>query len=143
MLYNVSYNNTEITKKIDAELGRAFSFRERILQKGIGSPRLNILACSIQIYNLLILDNNRNVCNIELRAEGILIGFRSLLESYVLPIPYYKLALYKGKSNSYTLYRDNYFVEIEAKPNDGRVHAFMTRILNEKAKRHSPPLEEL
>ena len=143
MLYNVSYNNPEITEKIDAELGPPFSLRERIRQGGIGSPRLVILSTSIQIHNLLILDNNRNVCNIELRPEGVLLGFRSLLESYALPIPYYKLVLYKGKSESYTVYRDNYFVEIEAKTKDQRVHKFINRILNEKAKRQAPPLEEL
>ena len=143
MLYNVSYNNPETTEKIDAELGKAFTLKERIRQGGIGSPRLVILSTSIQIHNLLILDNNRNVCNIELRPEGVLLGFRSLLESYALPIPYYKLVLYKGKSESYSIYRDNYFVEIEAKAKDKRVHKFINRILNEKAKRQAPPLEEL
>ncbi len=143
MLYNVSYNNPEITRKINEELGKPFSFRERIQQGGIGSPRLNILSSSIQIYNLLILDNNRNVCNIELRPEGILIGFRSLLESYAFPIPYYKLVLYKGKSDSYSFHRDNYYIEIEARPQDLRIHKFISRILAEKVKRHSPPLEEL
>lgn len=143
MLYNVSYNNPETTEKIDAELGKAFTLKERIRQGGIGSPRLVILSTSIQIHNLLILDNNRNVCNIELRPEGVLLGFRSLLESYALPIPYYKLVLYKGKSESYSIYRDNYFVEIEAKAKDERVHKFINRILNEKAKRQAPPLEEL
>ena len=141
MLYNVSYNNPEITEKIDAELGKPFSLKERIRQGGIGSPRLVILSTSIQIHNLLILDNNRNVCNIELRPEGILLGFRSLLESYALPIPYYKLVLYKGKSESYSIYRDNYFVEIEAK--DKRVHKFINKILEEKLKRQAPPLESL
>lgn len=143
MLYNVSYTNPEITQKINEELGKPFSFKERIQKNGIGSPKLIILSRSIQIHNLLILDNNRDVCNIELRPEGILIGFRSLLESYALPIPYYKLVVYKGKSDSYTLYRDTYFIEIEARPKDHRVHAFMQRILKEKAQRHSPPLEEM
>ena len=143
MLYNVSYNNPEITDKINTELGKPYTWKERIQLGGIGSPKLIIMSSSIQIYNLLLLDNNRNVCNIELRPEGILIGFRSLLESYALPIPYYKLVIYKGKADSYSLYRDNYFVEIEARTQDRRIHDFINRILSEKAKRHSPPLEEL
>lgn len=143
MLYNVSYNNPEITEKINSELGKPFTIKERIKQGGIGSPKLIVLSSSIQIYNLFLLDNNRNVCNIELRPEGILIGFRSLLESYALPIPYYKLVIYKGKANSYSFYRDNYFIEIEARTKDERIHKFVNRILAEKAKRHSPPLEEL
>lgn len=140
MLYNVSYNDQKITQKIDSELGKPFSFKERWQQGGIGSPRLNILSCSLQIRNLLLLDNNRDVCNIELRPKGILIGFRSLLESYALPIPYYKLVVYKGKAHSYSLYRDTYFMEIEARPQDERIHRFMKRILEEKSQqisRHS------
>ena len=97
MLLNVSYNNKQISRKIDAEVGKPFSLKERIKLGGIGSSKLIITETSVQIHNLLILDNNRNQCNIEMRPNGILVGFRSLLESYVLVIPYYKLSLYKGK----------------------------------------------
>ncbi|NND62187.1 MAG: hypothetical protein HKN48_03220 [Flavobacteriaceae bacterium] len=130
MLVNVSYNNKSITKTIDAELGKPFTLRDRIKMGGIGSPRLVITNTSVQINNLLILDNNRNYCNIELRPKGIIIGFRSLLESYALIIPYYKLTLYKGKAEEYSLYRDNYFVKIEAR--DKGVHKFIRKLIRIK-----------
>ena len=74
---------------------------------------------------------------------GILVGFRSLLESYALVIPYYKLSLYKGKADEYSIYRDNYFVKIEAKANDKSIHKFMTRILKYKSDTSTTRIEDL
>tara|TARA_R100001369_G_scaffold66234_1_gene93424 strand:- start:1999 stop:2424 length:426 start_codon:yes stop_codon:yes gene_type:complete len=141
MLLNVSYNNKQVTRKIDAEVGKPFPFTKRVQMGGIGSSKLIITETSIQINNLLILDNNRNQCNIEMRPNGILVGFRSLLESYVLVIPYYKLSLYKGKAEEYSIYRDDYFVKVEAK--DKATHKFMNKVLAAKAKASPTRLEDL
>ena len=143
MLLNVSYNNKQITKKIDAEVGKPFSLAERFKRKGIGSTKLIITETSVHIYNLLILDNNRNQCNIEMRPNGIIVGFRSLLESYALVIPYYKLALYKGKAEEYSIYRDQYFIKIEAKAKDKSIHKFIQKVLEAKAMATHARLEDL
>lgn len=143
MILNVSYNNKQVKKTIDELLGKPFTLVERFKMGGIGSPHLVITETSTQINNLLILDNNRNVCNIEMRPEGILVGFRSLLESYVLVIPYYKLSLYKGKAEEYSIYRDNYFVKIEAKKVDKNTHKFMQKVMEAKAKKAPTRLEDL
>ena len=143
MLLNVSYNNKKIKNTIDEEVGKPFSWKERIQNGGIGSSKLIITEASIQIHNLLILDNNRNICNIEMRPKGILVGFRSLLESYVLVIPYYKLSLYKGKAEEYSIYRDNYFIKIEAKTKDKATHQFMNKVMKAKAKATPTRLEDL
>ncbi len=132
MLLNVSYNDKEITRKIDAELGKPFTLRERIKMRGIGSPKLILNETSIQISNLMNLDNNRNVCNIELRPLGIIVGFRSNLNSYALIIPYYKLVVYKGKAEEYSIYKDNYFFKIEAKTKDKQVHNFIKKMMDAK-----------
>ena len=81
--------------------------------KGVGSPQMNITQASIDIHNLLVLDHNRNTCNIELRPKGIIVRFRSLLETYALIIPYYKLNIYKGKADEYSVYKDQYFIKVE------------------------------
>lgn len=143
MLLNVSYNNKQVTKKIADEVGPPFSLAERIKRRGIGSSKLIITQTSVHIHNLLILDNNRNQCNIELRPNGIIVGFRSLLESYALIIPYYKLSLYKGKAEEYSIYRDDYFIKIEAGAKDTAVHKFMNKILAEKAANTPTRLEDL
>jgi len=141
VLLNVSYKNKQVTKKIEAEVGKPFTFKERLQLGGIGSSKLIITETSVQIHNLLILDNNRNQCNIEMRPNGILVGFRSLLESYILVIPYYKLSLYKGKAEEYSIYRDDYFVKVEAK--DKATHKFMNKVLAAKAKASPTRLEDL
>ncbi|MFT4943615.1 MAG: hypothetical protein ACJAYD_000933 [Patiriisocius sp.] len=132
MLVNVSYNNKQIDNKIDKEIGKPFSLSERFKLKGIGSPKLIITQTSVQIHNLLILDSNRNQCNIEMRPQGIIVGFRSLLESYALVIPYYKLVLYKGKAEEYSIYKDNYFIKIQARGKDKEIHRFIQKVLNAK-----------
>jgi len=131
MLVNVSYNNPELRRKIDDVVGKPFTLRERWELKGIGSPKLFISGTSIEIHNLLVLDNNRNSCNIELRPKGIIVRFRSLLETYGLIIPYYKLTLYKGDLGVYTVHVDNHFIRVQA--DTKAIQKFFVRLLGYKA----------
>jgi hypothetical protein len=134
LFLNVSYNNKSITREIDETLGKAFTLKERIRMRGIGSSPLVITDASESIQELLDRDSNRNICNIELRPKGIILGFRSLLESYVLLIPYYQLVIYKGTAETYSIYKHTSFVKINATPKDRRVHKFIQKVLREKAK---------
>jgi hypothetical protein len=126
MLRNVSYNNSIIKSEINDLLGKPFTIFERIKLGGVGSPKYFILKTDIKITNLLNLDNNTNQCNIELRPRGIIISFRSLLETYGLVIPYYKLKLFKGQSNVYSIYIDEYFIKILA--NKKNEHEFIKKL---------------
>jgi hypothetical protein len=131
MLTNVTYSNPEITRKIESLVGKPFTLKDRIRLGGVGSPPFVIRESSLEIRNLLLLDNNRNRCNIELRPGGIIIGFRSLLESFALIIPYYKLSILKGDLGVCTLHIDHHFMRLET---DNRAtQKFLVRILNTKA----------
>ena len=141
MLLNVSYSNSEVTKKIDAEVGKPFTLKERWKMGGIGSPKLEIADTSAEIRNLLILDNNADCCNIEMRPKGIIVGFRSLLESYALIIPYYKLTLYKGDFAIYSIYRDNYFIKV--KSDTKAIQKFFKKLLDYKADNAPTNIEDL
>ncbi|UNY97219.1 hypothetical protein MQE36_08925 [Zhouia spongiae] len=131
MLLNVSYKNFKVTERINNEVGKPFNLWDRLRLKGTGSPRLLITSASLHIRNLLLLDNSPNNCNIELRPKGIIIRFRSLLETYALIIPYYKLSLYKGNSTEYSIHRDHYFIKVESKTNE--IHEFMRKILKKRS----------
>ena len=86
MLKNVSYNNSKIKSEINDVLGNPFTIFERIKLRGVGSPKYIISQTDSIITNLLNLDNNTNQCNIELRPKGIIVSFRSLLETYALSL---------------------------------------------------------
>lgn len=130
MLYNVSYNDPETRRLIEKDVGKVLSLRERWKLKGSGSPKLFITSSSIQIHNLLNVDNSLNVCNVELREKGIIVRFRSRLETYALPIAYWKLNLYKGRAEEYSIYRDNYFVKVKADRKS--IHEFFKKVTHQK-----------
>ena len=141
MLLNVSYTDKQVTKKIDEAVGQPFTLRKRWDMGGIGSPRLFITETSVEIRNLLILDNNRDQCNIELRPKGIIVRFRSLLETFALIIPYYKLTIYKGDFAVYTVYRDNYFIKVRS--DTKAIQKFFKKILDYKADNAPTSIEDL
>lgn len=136
MLANTSYNDKKINQTIDELVGRPFSVIENIKRNGIGSPRLDILKTSEEIATLLSYDNNRNFCNVELRPRGIIIRFRSLLETFSLVIPYYKLVVFKP-ANSFTFHMDHHFISVDAPKNNKAVHRFMEK-LNQLKTENSP-----
>lgn len=141
MLLNVSYNDREITRKVDKEVGKPFTLKERWAMGGIGSPKLFITAASIEIRNLLLLDNNIDCCNIELRPKGIIVRFRSLLETYALVIPFYKLTIYKGDFAIYSVYRDNYFIKV--KSDTKAIQKFFKKMLDYKIDNKPTSIEDL
>ncbi|NER15232.1 hypothetical protein GWK08_17380 [Leptobacterium flavescens] len=130
MLLNLSYNDKQIKEKTEVEVGKAFGIKERFKMGGIGSPKIFITDSSTEINNLLILDNNINSGSIELRPGGIILRFRSLLETYGLIIPWYKLVIYKSNASEYTIYRDRYFVKIKG---GSRLNVFIKKLLELKA----------
>ncbi|MDH3796958.1 MAG: hypothetical protein OER83_08805 [Flavobacteriaceae bacterium] len=141
MLVNVSYNNKQITREVNDEVGKPFTLKERWDLGGIGSPKLEITKSSESVRNLLILDNNRDTCNIELRPNGIIIRFRSLLETFALVIPYYKLVTFKGEIGLYTLYRDKHFIQFRS--DTKAIQKFLAKMLGYKADNAPTSIEDL
>ena len=141
MLLNVSYNNSEVTRKVDSEVGKPFKLKERWAMGGIGSPKLFITETSIEIRNLLILDNNIDCCNIEIRPKGIIVRFRSLLETFALVIPFYKLTIYKGDLAIYSIFRDKYFIKV--KSDTKAIQKFFRKILDYKVENAPTSIADL
>ena len=131
MLMNVSYNDPKQEQAITDLVGKPFNLRDRIKFSGVGSPKLQIVSSSPKIANLLLLDNNLDVCNIEIRPKGIIVRFRSLLETYAMVIPFYKLSIFKGKSASYSIHADGQKIEIRS---DKHTSEFFSKIMGFKAK---------
>jgi hypothetical protein len=97
----------------------------------VGSPKLHVVSSSKEIDSLFVLDHNDNTCNIELRPNGIILRFRSLLETYGLIIPYYKLTLFKGSGEAYSIHMEHHKVSISSKSKS--VREFFKKIQQQKA----------
>ena len=132
MLKNISYNDSKVFDEINNYVGKPYTIFQRLRIGGIGSSKLIINKADSKISNLLNLDNNINKCNIEIRPKGIIIRFRSLLETYGLIIPYYKLVVFKVSENEYTFNVDSKFVKIKIKSE--KDHTFIRKIMEEKAR---------
>ena len=126
MLKNISYNNPKIIDEINNYVGKPYTILKRLKIGGIGSSKLIINSADSIIENLLNLDNNLNYCNVEIRPKGIIIHFKSLLETYGLIVPFYKLKIFKGKANEYSIYIDNFFIKVNA--SEKNEHDFFKKI---------------
>ena len=131
MLKNISYNNPKIIDEINNYVGKPYTILQRLKIGGIGSSKLIINSADSIIENLLNLDNNLNYCNIEIRPKGIIIHFKSLLETYGLIVPFYKLKIFKGNANEYSIYIDNFFIKVNA--SEKNEHDFFKKILRLRA----------
>jgi hypothetical protein len=131
MLLNDSYNHKEVNRQIIEAVGAPYSIWTRIKMNGIGSPRTTITTSSPEIQRLLNLDNNASWCFIELRPKGIIVRFRSLLETYALVIPWWKLVIFKANPNVHTLHCDGNFVSINTESK--ALKGFMVRLMELKA----------
>lgn len=132
MLANVSYNNKAQRESIDTLVGKPFTLMNRLKLGGVGSPKLHVVSSSKEIDSLFVLDHNDNTCNIELRPNGIILRFRSLLETYGLIIPYYKLTIFKGTGKAYSIHMEHHKVGISAKSKN--VRDFFKKIQQQKAR---------
>lgn len=133
MLFNISYNDPKITKKINEMVGKPYSLIENLKKRGIGSPKLFITRCSVAIYDLLYVNESVKFCNIELRPNGIIIGFQSRLDVYALVIPYYKLVVFKP-GNSVTFHVDQHYISIDCSKNSKKTYKFIEKMELEKTK---------
>ena len=132
MIRNVSYNNKEIKQEITDAVGKPFRLVEKFRNKLYGSQRFLIFDCSETISKLLQLDTNLNHCNIELRAGGIIVRFRSILNTYGWVIPYYKLNLFKNEGH-YAIYADGDYIRIKAAHNASLDHSFFRKVTELKS----------
>ena len=132
MIYNISYKDNKQVELINNSVGKPYSLIDKIKLGGVGSPKYYIKSSDKKIDSLLILDNNDNTCNIEMRPKGIIIRFRSLLETYALIIPYFKLSIFKPTGDTYSIHSGENKIIIITKTENKR--KFIKRVLEQKAK---------
>ena len=132
MIKNISYNTKELREEINETVGKSFSFIKRFKLKGIGSQRYVMFDASRSLHELINKDNKTNFCNIELRQEGIILHFRSRLETYAWLVPYRLLSLFKS-DNSITIYCGVEFAQLKAAHNSTLNNRFIQKMLRLKS----------
>jgi hypothetical protein len=128
MLRNVSYNNPEIKEEIDIAVGKSYPVVKRVKMKGIGSPKYLITSASERIMEKLSMDNNLNYCSLELRPKGIIMTFRSILETFgwILPFESFEIRMNNGK---YEIRTKEEFVSFENTLKFNSAEAFLHKII--------------
>ena len=88
MIRNVTYNNPQVEREVNAAIGKAYGLMQRLKLRGTGSPKLLVVEASEHFGEYLSATNDLNYCQLELRPEGLLLRFRYLLETmaWVLPM---------------------------------------------------------
>jgi len=132
MIIDVSYTSDENKKKINEFLGKPYSLLQRIKMGGIGSPKLSLLDADDEVSRLMNRDINRNVCNIELRPKGIIIGFRSHLDPYALLMKYRDLKIIKLDSLTFRIETQEHFIQIKMRKRDKAIQKFIKRLQRKK-----------
>ncbi len=141
MLRNLSYNDPKIKREVEKAVGRSYSWTERLRNGGNGSPKLFVLEASKEIADLMNLDNSTNAVNVEIRWNGIIIRFRSLLETYGVIIPFHKLVVFKSEADCYSIFCDH--LKLKLKADNKKIHAFFNRVLELKTKQSGTRIEDL
>ena len=143
MLVRLSPDYAAVKAKIDEAVGKTFTLEERKRLENTSSANHEITGASIEIYNLLVLNENRPTCSLEMRPNGIVISFRSALDTYALVIPNHKLRIYKGSAENYSFHKDQHFIKIWVDRTDAELHKFIKKIRNSKSDNADTRVEDL
>lgn len=114
------------------EVGKTLSVFERLKMGGNGSQRYVMVDASHELEELANLDNKTNFCNVELREKGIILRFRSRLETYAWVVPYHLLSIFKNDSH-FSVFAGAEFVKLKPAHNAPLNHKFLKKLLEIKA----------
>lgn len=104
--------------------------------KGIGSGKLQIKECSSEVSTILSANRDTAYCNIELRKNGIVLGFNSIGRIYAWCIPYYQLNMYYN-GGILSIYGPKNSIKAQP-PFNGKVNMdFLKKVLSLKAQINS------
>ncbi len=130
MIVNTTYTNKETEKSIDLYIGKQFSWRQRIMLKGIGSKRMIIREISPKMLQCLQTTADLNYGSIELRPKGIVVHIHKKLTSYSWAIPYYKLHIYN--TSFFSIHAEGNFVRFEKNKLYAENKSFIQKLKTQK-----------
>lgn len=90
-VYNLSYNDKERLAEVYAITGKPYGFFRSLRRGGSGSVRGYLIEAPENIMKLFEGFSYQKYCNIQELRSGIIIGFRSRLESFGIPLGFSEL----------------------------------------------------
>lgn len=99
--------------------------------RGIGSKRMIILESSADISNYTTYQNSIVYCYVELRPTGIIVHFRSILETIGWIVPYRHLSVFQN-GKQFTLHAAGSFVKLGGLNNSAADEAFIRKMMRHK-----------
>jgi len=138
LLYNVTYHEAKIEREINELVGKPFSTMERIKMNGIGSGRLVIKEASEEILELINKSVDTAYTNIELRPKGVIVGIKSIHETYLWVIPYYLLTMYKNDGHI-SVYDSKLKMNLSYDKDGKSIMKFLSKVMGQKALNSSLP----
>lgn len=139
LLINVTYHQAKIEQEINQLVGKQFSLFESIKLNGTGSGRLVIKDASEDILKLINKSVDTAYTNIELRPKGIIVGIKSIHETYYWVIPYYLLTIYKNDGHISVYdgkYKMNLIYDSKGKP----IMKFLSKVMEMKSLNTGGPI---
>jgi hypothetical protein len=131
VLRNITYNNPIIKEEINLKVGASFSFIQRLKMGGIGSKRMVIIDSSADITELTSYQKSIVYCYLELRPTGIIVHFRSILETIGWIVPYHHLSIFKN-GKQFSLHAAGSFVKIGGINNTAADEIFIRKLMRFK-----------
>lgn len=137
-MYNVTYHKDSIEREINRLVGKPFSAMERIKMNGIGSGRMVIKEASDEILELINKSVDTAYTNIELRPKGVIVGIKSIHETYLWVIPYYLLTMYKNDGHI-SVYDSKLKMNLGYDKDGKSIMKFLSKVMGQKALNTSFP----
>lgn len=128
MIFDITYPDPNTKRQIGKLVGPAYSFLERIKMGGIGTTKLQILEASDAIYSLLGHTNDTHYCYLECRINGLIVGFKSVMKTYIWAIPFHKLSMYNN-AGKLVIYGNQDSIKLIAPFNGSIDKKFIRKIL--------------
>jgi len=85
-ILNISYNDPAVRRVVDTVCGLPYSLWHSLRMGGTGSPRLELRDGLHALLATLDRDEDRRFCSLEMRTAGVVVRFRSRLETLCIPL---------------------------------------------------------
>ncbi len=86
LILNISYNDLRVKRALEAVCGPPFGFWAGIRRGGTGSARFRLEQGPPAMLEAVDRADDRGYCSLEVRPKGLVIRFRSRLETLAIPI---------------------------------------------------------